>query len=126
MKKSELSFIEGFTTNRSRNNNPQKAFDWDKAASLIVKYLKIDKDIIASAGLQGDWDHTGGIIFENGKPTNENYTFLSSNWAIPTLIIENLNGDELLETPCFTQEDQRFHMDTKWDEKSLLILGINF
>ncbi len=125
MKKSELTFAEGFTTNKGRNNNPQMRFDWDKAAQIIKEKYLDHKDLVAEAGLQGDWVHTGGIIFEENKPTNNNYTYLSSNWATPTLIL-NYNGEEQEEIECYTiEENSRFDSDSKWDETSLELLGIS-
>ena len=38
MKKSELTFMEGFTCNRA-TNDPHKVFDWDKAARIIKDFL---------------------------------------------------------------------------------------
>ncbi len=99
------------------------AFDWDKAAKIIKEKLKLYPDLKAEAGLQGDWAYTGGSIFKKGKPTNKSYTFLSSNWAKPTLIL-SWDGCEQEEIECFTNADERFTSDTKWDEKSLEILGI--
>ena len=123
MKKSKFSFVDPFLTRLSQNNNPQKAFDWDKATELIKQNLKIHPDIIAEAGLQGDWDYTGGEIFREGKPTNENYTYLSSNWAIPTLIL-SWDGEEQKEIECY-KIDSRFDANSKWDNESLKILGID-
>lgn len=123
MKRSELGFIEGFFSQRSKNENPQKAFDWDKAANIIKDCFKKHPDLIAEAGLQGDWNYTGGEIFRDGKPTNEDYTFLSSNWAVPTLIL-NWDGCEQEEIECY-KEDSKFRSDSKWDDKSLKILGLN-
>ena len=122
MKKTELSFMQGFTSGRGNNDNPHKSFDWDKAAEIIKEKLKQHPDLVAEAGLQADWDHTGGIIFEDGKPTKKNYTFLSSNWATPTLIL-SWDEEEQEEIECFAF-DGRFGSDTKWDEESLKILGI--
>jgi hypothetical protein len=121
MKKSELTFSEGFLGSRS-NNNPQKVFDWDKAAEIINDRLSKYNKLSAEAGLQGDWNQTGGLIFENGFPTNGHYTYLSSNWAIPTLLIFE-DGVEIEEIECYTTES-RFDESSKWDEKSLYILGI--
>jgi len=127
MKRTELTFAEGFTTNRGRNDNPQMKFDWDKAALIIKEKCLEHKNLIAEAGLQGDWDHTGGIIFEENKPTNDEYTYLSSNWATPTLILSYNDGnDEQEEIECYTtDEDSRFDSDSKWDETSLELLGIS-
>lgn len=122
MKKSELTFTEGFTCGKAqeakKRGDIQMAFDWDKAAEIIKERLKTNPSLVAEAGLQGDWSHTGGIIFEEGKPTNENYTYLSSNWAKPTLEID---GEDI---ECWTEENERFDYDTKWDDVSLGILGI--
>lgn len=123
MKRSELSFAEGFTSTRSRNDNPQKAFDWDKAAQIIKEKFKEHPDLVAEAGLQGDWEYTGGIIFKTGKPTNDSYTYLSSNWAIPTLIL-SYDGDEQNEIECYSINN-RFNADSKWDKDSLNILEIS-
>ena len=125
MKKSELSFADGFLgTNAevaAKKGKPTKAFDWDKAAEIIKEHLQEHPDMKAEAGLQGDWNYTGGVIFEDGKPTNENYTYLSSNWAAPTLILE-WDGSEQIEVECSTTE--RYNSDSKWDAASLAILGI--
>jgi hypothetical protein len=128
MKQSTLSFAEGFLGKNAKiatkKGNIQKAFNWDKAAEIIKENLKQHPNLIAEAGLQGDWEYTGGVIFENGKPTNENYTYLSSNWATPTLILE-WDEEEQEEIECFVEENDRFNSKTKWDETSLSILGIS-
>lgn len=128
MKRSELSFADGFNPNGQGVINiglgkPQMAFDWDKAANIIKEKLIEHPDLKAEAGLQGDWDYTGGVIFENGKPSNQEYTFLSSNWATPTLILE-WDGEEQEEIECSILANERFNSGTKWDEISLNILGI--
>ncbi len=123
MKKSELSFSEGFTTSRSNNKNPQMAFDWYVAAEKIKEAFKKHPDLVSEAGLQGDWDYTGGEIFIDGKPTNEPYTYLSSNWAKPTLILR-WEGEEQEEIECFIV-NSTFDADSKWDIESLKILGIS-
>lgn len=126
MKKSELSFAEGFLGTRAEaaKNNKHMAFNWDKAAEIIKEKLKEHPDLIAEAGLQGDWNYTGGVIFSDGKPTNDRYTYLASNWAKPTLIL-SWNGEEQEELVVEIESDERFDSDTKWDDTSLAILGIN-
>lgn len=129
MKKSELAFFDASTGMRAKQakseGKTQQAFDWDKAAEIIKEKLKQFPNLTAEAGLQGDWAYTGGIIFEEGKPTNDSYTYLSSNWAKPTLIISE-DGEEILETECYSEAaDSRFNDSTKWDEESLKILEIN-
>ncbi|HEY5587570.1 MAG TPA: hypothetical protein VIK86_01290 [Candidatus Paceibacterota bacterium] len=128
MKKSNLSFADGFNPNGQGQINlklgkPNMAFDWDKAAEIIKENFKLHKDLVAEAGLQGDWAYTGGIIFEDGKPTNDSYTYLSSNWAIPTLIL-SFDDEEQEEINCSVIKNERFDNDIKWDNISLSILGI--
>ena len=100
-----------------------KAFNFDMAAYLIKEKLKHNPDLIAEAGLEGDWDYTGGVIFENGKPTNDSYTYLASHWAIPTLIFY-WGGVEQESFDCWIEQNDRFYSHSKWDEQSLKILGI--
>lgn len=129
MKESNLTFAEGFSSSNydsaKSKGATQMAFDWDKAAKIIKEALKSDKNLIAEAGLQGDWEYTGGVIFKKGKPVSDSYTYLSSNWANPTLSIEYSNGFEK-EFDCFVKqgENGRFDEDSKWDEESLEILDI--
>jgi hypothetical protein len=121
MKKSELTFSEGFTTNRGINNNPHRVFDWDKASHIIKDTFSKHPDLVAEAGLQGDWNYTGGTIFENGKPVLDSYTYLASNWAIPTLIL-SYDGEDQQQIECWLyQSDCRFTSDSKWDSVSLSI-----
>lgn len=128
MKESKLSFVDGFlgiqAKQAKREGKQQRAFDWDKAAEIIREKFLLHPDLIAEAGLQGDWGYTGGEIFENGRPTNSSYTFLCSNWATPTLIL-SYDGMEQESIDCYVDENERMGSDTKWDEKSLKILGIS-
>ncbi len=78
-----------------------KVFDWDKAARMIKEH----KPKEAIAGLQTDMEYTGGIIYEDGKINKENYTYLSSNWATPIIVLDGIAQS------CFVMES-----DTKWDE----------
>ena len=126
MKESKLSFADGFmgTEAKKASGSKQMYFDWNKAASLIKEYLVNYPELNAEAGLQGDWAYTGGNIFKDRKPNNEDTTYLSSNWAIPTLIIEN-NGVEIAELACFTADNvNNYTASSQWDEESLTILGI--
>ena len=123
MKESNLTFAEGFEGKQAKETKKQgkkhMTFDWDKAALIIKERLKKDNNLVAEAGLQGDWNYTGGEIFAEGKPTEDNYTYLKSNWATPTLIINDTE-----DIDCFTTEDSRFNENSKWDKESLSILGI--
>lgn len=122
MKRSELTFAEGFNSTRGMNDNAFMSFDWDKAASIIKKELINHPSLTAEAGLQGDWAYTGGEIFSAGKPVTDEYTYLRSNWAEPTLIL-NWDGQEQMEIECYvTGEEHRFNADSKWDETSIALL----
>ena len=127
MKTSNLSFAEGFFGTQGQTAREQgksmMTFDWDKAAEIIKNRFNEHKDLVAEAGLEGDWNYTGGEIFNDGKPTNEDYTYLSSNWATPTLIL-SWDGIEQEEVECFTDENERFKSKSKWDDEALKILGI--
>lgn len=128
MKKSELTFMDGFMSNRAEQARlagvTHKAFDWDKAAEIIKARFSEHHDLLAEAGLQQDWNYTGGEIFRDGKPINDSYTYLASNWAMPTLIL-SWDGQEQEEIECFAETNDRFNSETKWDNKSLEILGIS-
>lgn len=97
------------------SRNKIKVFDWNKAATLI----KERKPEVASAGLSQDWEWTGGIIWQEGKPDTRSYTYLSSNWAIPQL---DLDGDVV---ECWIEKDNSrgWHSGTKWPQSALDIIG---
>lgn len=97
--------------NRSKE---EMVFDWEEAARRIVS----SKTLHASAGLRGDWDWTGGVIFEYGRVFRERRTYLSSTWAVPEL---EINGKR---TPCFKIKSAAPDWDatTFWPKSALLIL----
>lgn len=73
-------------------------FDWNKAARLIAER----KPNTASAGLQSDWEYTGGPIYANGQPIpqDETYVYLASTWATPELDMD----DDVVD--CYIMEDE--------------------
>ncbi len=91
-------------------------FDWCKAAQLIKEH----KSDIVRAGLHGDWDWTGGLIFKDGKPVPEEdtYVYLQSTWATPEIEI-----DEMVED-CFVTHPEREEWSSKtyWPQIALDIL----
>lgn len=89
-------------------------FDWDKAARLILE----SGCKTASAGLRGDWEYTGGVIFEDGKPVTDSYTYLASTWAVPEI---GIGGERY---PCFRMQHEvpRWSAETKWPKSALEIL----
>lgn len=93
-----------------------KVFDWSKAAKLLVE----TGATYAEAGLAEDFEWTGGKIFDDGLPVKEDetYTYLSSNWATPVLVV---NGEEY---PCWVDgEDTEWNSDTYWPTEALAILN---
>ena len=102
---------------RSSGKSDGMVFDWKRAAELI----KERKPKIASAGLRGDWEWTGGTIYSDGKPTprEETYVFLASIWATPEL---ELDGDTV---ECFVKDSERPDWDsgTYWPQEALDILN---
>lgn len=100
---------------------PMRVFDWDQAAQIIAEHLNDHPDLIVEAGLEGDWSYTGGVIFKNGAPVFDEYTYLASTHAQPTILL-NWDGEDQKEMPCFTDESSRFNEGSKWDDVSLNFL----
>lgn len=97
--------------------NELKVFDWDKAARLIVE--RAPK--VVGAGLEDDWEWTGGEIFENGRPLNrdETYTYLASTHATPQIEIDG----ELLDCYIMQSSTPGWDSHTFWPESALSILN---
>jgi hypothetical protein len=119
MPESYFGFADGILAGplMSIGKNRHMVFDWIKAAKII----KEQKPRVASAGLNGDWSHTGGDIYNDGKPVFDSYTYLQSIWAKPTLV---LNDDEELECWLYTDEDEYgWDEKTKWPKEAIDILN---
>lgn len=97
-------------------NNPAMVFDWNRAAQLIRER----KAKNASAGLSGDWEWTGGTIFD-GKPLSRDrtYTYLASPWATPELAIDGQTIDCLIMQEAAPDWDAK----TFWPDSALAILN---
>lgn len=68
--------------------------------------------------------HTGSNPVPSTMSNLKIKSNLSSNWAIPTLIL-SWDGQEQKEVECYIEEEgSRFNFESKWDDKSLEILGI--
>ena len=109
-----MDTLPAFSKASAAQGREQMVFDWVKAAKLIKEH----KPTLAQAGLQGDWEWTGGTIFVGGKPVLDSYTYLSSNHAAPEI---DLDGARF---PCYCmQSDQpTFGSDTKWPAEALAII----
>ena len=110
-----MDTMSAFLRGEANRGKELMVFDWDKAAKLIKESGLKD----ASAGLQSDWEYTGGNIFENGKPNMEDYTYLASTWATPEIEIDGDIQD------CFKMQSEVPDWDslTKWPRSALDILG---
>lgn len=98
--------------------NSHRVFDWVRAAKLIAER----KPSVASAGLGGDWEWTGGYIYKNGAPVprDDTYTFLLSSWATPQL---DMDGDV---TDCWLYEHEcGWNSDTYWPDEAIAALNVN-
>lgn len=95
--------LSAFAMGEANRGKPSKVFDWVKAAELI----RLRKPAEASAGLAGDWEWTGGVIFAAGEPVLDSYTYLSSSWATPEL---DMDGEVV---DCW-----RWRAETEWDSST--------
>ena len=57
-----MNTLDAFMMGEANRGKEMMVFDWDKAARLIAQR----KPRIAMAGLRGDWEFTGGVIYEDG------------------------------------------------------------
>lgn len=106
--------FSAFAIGAANRGKPIKVFDWIKAAKLI----KESGETKASAGLSEDWEYTGDVIFEDGKPNLDGYTYLASTWATPVLVI----GDELIDCWIYKKDSPFWDANTKWPQEALDIL----
>lgn len=72
-----------FSRGEANRGKPQMVFDWDKAVKIILENGYKN----CGAGLDSDFEYTAGMILVEGKPYDEDYTYLASTWATPQLII---------------------------------------
>lgn len=110
-----MDTIKAFAMGEANRGREEMVFDWHKAVELIREH----KPQVAAAGLSGDWEWTGGTIFENGQIVNDEYTFLASTWATPLLILDGTEYD------CFrmSSEVPDWSSDTKWPQSALDLLS---
>lgn len=108
-----MNTLSAFRQSQMKQGRELMVFDWDKAARII----KERKAQNASAGLSQDWEWTGGRILIDGKPSTGDYTYLSSNWAIPELQID----EDVI--PCFIMASKtEWDANTNWPKSALKIL----
>ena len=108
-----MDTLSAFSMRMANKGEEMMVFDWYKAVELIKKYNIKE----ASAGLQSDWEYTGGKILEGGKPfKSEIYErpFLASTWAVP-----ELQDDDTYEVyECYKMESEvnGWDADTYWPD----------
>jgi len=112
-----MDSMQAFTIGQSNREKELMVFDWNKAAKLIRK-MKAQE---ASAGLSGDWEWTGGTIFQDGKPYKEEYgqPYLASTWATPELDIDG----KIFACYKMQSKTDNWDADTFWPESALKILN---
>ena len=112
-----MDTISAFARGQASVGNPVMVFDWHGAAKLIKK----SNPHRAAAGLQSDWEYTGGPIFENGKIVSEDdtYVYLASTWATPELEMDGVIQD------CYLMMDDSpgWNEHTYWPESAISILS---
>lgn len=83
--------------------------DWEKAKQVCIE----NKDFEIHAGLFEDFYWTGGLIFSEGKPVDDQYVYVASFWATPILIIDK--GEEKTLVECYKKGDNP-HMPNWWGD----------
>jgi len=104
--------MSAFALGGANSGKEQMVFDWDRAAQLI----KDTKPEVASAGLESDWEWTGGEIWRDGKsvPKDETDVYLASTWATPELDMDGV------VIPCYKMQSEvpDWDSDTYWPESA--------
>ena len=105
-----------FNRAEAMRKHEMMVFDWDKAARLIRKH----NPEFASAGLQGEWEFSGGLIYAHGRPTNTSFTHLASTVSVPVL---DMDG-RVVKCYKMKHEVPEWGAETKWPKSALDILGV--
>lgn len=109
-----MDTFAAFAMGAANRGKPLMVFDWKKAAEIIRKEMPRE----AEAGLEGDWQFTGGLIFRDGKIVDDCYTYLASTWARPQILIDGAYRD------CFVMEGEtEWNESTKWPAEAKAILS---
>ena len=115
-----MDSILAFAMGEANRGKDLMVFDWNKAAMLIKK-SGVDS---ASAGLNSDWEYTGGPIFSDGKPVPEDdtYVYLASTWATPAIEIGNKIYDCFIMESEVPEEWGDNYAKIYWPESALKII----
>ena len=110
------------TTTPIQRFKPKKSthrvFDWLKAVELIKEHNAKD----AIAGLSTDMFWTSGTILVDGKIITDSYTYLSSDWATPVIVIDDVEYD------CWKYQHEVPDWDagTKWPPEAVNLFNFYF
>jgi hypothetical protein len=112
-----METMAAFAMGRENRGKELMVFDWDKAARIITERGAAE----AEAGLDQDWEYTGGPILKDGKPVpkEETYVYLASTWATPQLLIDG----ECIDCYRMESEVPGWGSDTYWPEIARDILA---
>lgn len=106
-----MDTLRAFSMGMAHRDSRPRVFDWAKAARLIRERGAQT----AYAGLAGDFEYTGGFIWKDGARVSrdDTYTYLSSTWAIPVLVLDD--GEEI-ECWVWRDESPDWDAETYWPE----------
>jgi hypothetical protein len=113
-----MDTMSAFARGQAAKGQLQRVFDWVKAAEIIKERQPTE----ASAGLAEDLGWTSGPIWVDGKPVKreDTYVYLSSNWAVPVLIID---GHEI-ECWKYEKDTPEWNSGTYWPPEACVVLGV--
>jgi hypothetical protein len=115
-----MDSISAFGRGEASRGQRSMVFDWVKAARLIRE----TKPTRARAGLQSDWEWTGGDIYADGEPVPQEatYTYLASTWATPELSMDGADGNVIVD--CYVMQDETgWDAGTYWPAEALHVLN---
>jgi len=109
-----MDTLSAFAMSQASKGNPMMVFDWIKAATII----RDENPTTVEAGLESDWEYTGGTIFQNGQIVENECCYLASNWATPQISVDGELRD------CFVmQADTEWNANTIWPDEAKAILS---
>lgn len=113
-----VSLLSSYRKRQQPKKSTHRVFDWLKAVELIKEYNAKD----AIAGLSTDMFWTSGTILADGKIVTDSYTYLSSDWATPVIVIDDVEYD------CwkYQHEVQNWNSYTKWPPEAVELFNFYF
>lgn len=106
-----MDSFSAFAMGEANRGKEMKVFDWIAAVKIMME----TNCNFAQAGLVEDYDYTVGTILNNKIPVLDDYCYLASTWATPTLYCD---GD-LIECWKLQSQVPDYDEDTKWPDDAL-------